>query len=443
MTINEIKSKVGELNSAWEEFKHTNNKRLEELEHKGSVDPMLQNKLDRLNEVMDSTNKKLEMLEIRQKRPNIMEYKTGYEDRAYKKAFDEFLRFGDNTKLRHMQKKALGDYDSIGFTSPNDESNGSNLIRPAMSEYIDLYSKDTEPMFDLVTRNYSKKNATNFITDTDKIHAQWNASGTSIAGGTAFSGADNIEQFVSHPITKAMLFCNIHVNINVINDPIIDLEQFLVDAVARAFAHARTKGILFGDGDTAADKIPMKGLNKSIIQPHQIPVTGTNDKIPNGSGGTKEPTDNPEKIQLDISNITYDDVLKLYYSLDDQYIKNASFVMSKEVLTQVRTLKDTAGHYLWSPSSAAIPQDTILGVPVARVQDMDNVANQTTGKKKILMYLGDFKRAYYLTLNPGIEVIRDPYSNQPSVNFLISQFTGGDAIDNNSYSALIGAQALV
>lgn len=437
MTINEIKSKVGELNSAWEEFKHTNNKRLEELEHKGSADPMLQNKLDRLNDVMDSTNKKLEMMEIRQKRPNIMEYKTGHEDRAYKKAFDEFLRFGDNEKLRRMQTKAVAvqNYDDIGIVGQN---SGTNLIRPPMAEYIDLYSKDTEPMFDLVTKNYSTRAKVNFITDTDSFHAQWNASGTVIdKGGTAFNTPNDIEQFISKSVEKAMLFCNIRVNINVINDPIIDLEQFLVDAVARAFARARTKGILFGDGSTVTDKIPMKGLNQyvpnaAVGNPYPaVQVSGEADSAGN-------------KHKKGIDSITYENVLALYYSLDDQYVKNASFVMSKQALTKVRTLKHgTTGNYLWSPSSAAIPQDTILGVPVSRVEDMDDDANKTIKAQgggnaaDILMYLGDFKRAYYLTLNPGIEIIRDPYSAQPSVNFLISQFTGGDMIDQKSFAAMI------
>lgn len=63
MTINEIKNKVGELNSAWEEFKHTNNQRLEALEKNGSCDPLLEQKLDSLNDVMKNSNhRKIEML---------------------------------------------------------------------------------------------------------------------------------------------------------------------------------------------------------------------------------------------------------------------------------------------------------------------------------------------------------------------------------------------
>lgn len=58
------------------------------------------------------------------------------------------------------------------------------------------------------------------------------------------------------------------------------------------------------------------------------------------------------------------------------------------------------------------------------------------------MYLGDFKRSYYLTLNQGIEIIHDQYSAQPSLNFLISQFTGGDKIDKESFSAMVGKQTI-
>lgn len=306
-----------------------------------------------------------------------MEHKMSNNDRAYKKVFEDFLRFGDGEKLRMMQTKAVT-YDDIG----NAAAQGGYLIRPAMSEYIDLFIKDTEPMFELVTKDYSKRNRVNFITDTDDFTSYWSKDGAAINPLSSSSKPT----FSQKKINKAMLYCNIHVNINVINDPIVDLEQFLVDSVARSFARARTKGILFGDG------VVMNGLNNGFTpssqNPQTIIVSGKNDKIPYPAGGQtpKTPTDNSEKIQLDVSSITYDDVLKLYYSLDDQYIKNASFVMSKETLANIRTLKDLNNNYLWSPANACFAQDTILGVPVARVQDMDDEKMLQVRKKFLCIW---------------------------------------------------------
>lgn len=53
--------------------------------------------------------------------------------------------------------------------------------------------------------------------------------------------------------------------------------------------------------------------------------------------------------------ITYDEVIKLYFSLDKHYRKNAIWI---ETALHLRTLKDSSGNYLWNHSDNTHPRKT-------------------------------------------------------------------------------------
>ena len=57
--------------------------------------------------------------------------------------------------------------------------------------------------------------------------------------------------------------------------------------------------------------------------------------------------------------ITYDDVIKLYFSQDKEYRRNGVWMMSDDTALKLRTLKDADGNYLWNQHD-----NTILGKPV-------------------------------------------------------------------------------
>ena len=57
--------------------------------------------------------------------------------------------------------------------------------------------------------------------------------------------------------------------------------------------------------------------------------------------------------------ITFDDVLTLYFSVDKQYRTDGSWLMNDETALKLKTLKDENGQYLWNQNS-----DTILDKPV-------------------------------------------------------------------------------
>ena len=68
---------------------------------------------------------------------------------------------------------------------------------------------------------------------------------------------------------------------------------------------------------------------------------------------------NGAAVSVTTDTLTFDDVLKLYYSLDTVYLKNAVWMMSDKTALMILQLKDSAGNYLWNSYD-----NTILGKPV-------------------------------------------------------------------------------
>ena len=88
------------------------------------------------------------------------------------------------------------------------------------------------------------------------------------------------------------------------------------------------------------------------------------DAFINGTGvdmpkGILHDTEGAEIGVTATGEITFDDVLALYFSVNKQYRTDGSWLMNDETALKLKTLKDENGQYLWNQNS-----DTILGKPV-------------------------------------------------------------------------------
>lgn len=130
----------------------------------------------------------------------------------------------------------------------------------------------------------------------------------------------------------------------------------------------------------------------------------------------------------------------LYYSLNEYYARNASFLMNRSTLKNVRLLKSEAtGQYLWQPSLSLNEPDTLMGVPVYQSVDMPPVptAEQNKdGNYLPIIAVADFKQAYKIVDNRGMKILRDPYTNKPYVLFFITKRVGGEVINTNAIKLL-------
>ena len=124
------------------------------------------------------------------------------------------------------------------------------------------------------------------------------------------------------------------------------------------------------------------------------------------------------------ANISFDDVIDLYYSLRSPYRRNAVFMMNDSTVRALRKLKNGSGDYLWQPSVTAGTPDTILNRPVYTSSYMPTVA---AGAKSILF--GDMSY-YWIADREGrtFQRLNELYAPTGQVGFLSFERVDGKLI---------------
>lgn len=124
------------------------------------------------------------------------------------------------------------------------------------------------------------------------------------------------------------------------------------------------------------------------------------------------------------ANITFDDMMELFYSLKSPYRKKASWVLNDSTVKALRKLKDSNGNYIWSPSvSAGIP-DTIMNLPY---YTSSYVPESTAGSKAIAF--GDFSY-YWIADRKGFTFKRlnEVFAMNGQIGFIASKRVDGRLI---------------
>lgn len=109
------------------------------------------------------------------------------------------------------------------------------------------------------------------------------------------------------------------------------------------------------------------------------------------------------------ADITYDDVIRLFFSLDQEYRRNGVWVMNNETALKLRTLKDNAGSYIWNHSDS-----TILGKPV---YISDCMPSEAAGARPIAF--GDFSYFWIVDRMPfALRELTEVLALQQQIGFV-------------------------
>lgn len=129
-----------------------------------------------------------------------------------------------------------------------------------------------------------------------------------------------------------------------LQDSMFDLEDYLINNFAMAFAAKEEQAFCVGTGEG---------------QPTGIFTAKGGDVGVTTAGAT---------------DIKADELIDLTYSLKDGYKRNAVFVLNSATLAGIRKLKDGNGVYMWQPSLQAGEPDRLFGFPVYISQYAPTVA---------------------------------------------------------------------
>ncbi len=233
-----------------------------------------------------------------------------------------------------------------------------------------------------------------FAKDSNDL-AQW------VAENDAIPIYDGIEDFTVNTVDSWKLAALVKMDEAFIHDTSFDIENYLIKRFAKNFGRAEDNAFINGNGA-------------------EMP-TG----ILNAADGAE--------VAATISEITYDDVLGLYFSVKPEYRKNAVWLMNDVTALALRTLKDNAGNYLWRDSD-----DTILGKKVIMSEFMPDAES---GSKPIAF--GDFSYYWVIGRKPiGVRTLTEKFAALDQLGYLAYEFLDGKLIRPEAVKVIQITEAL-
>ncbi|MDU8911072.1 phage major capsid protein [Aestuariicoccus sp. MJ-SS9] len=315
---------------------------------------------------------------------------TAEAEAPHQKAFDAYLRTGDDDGLRglELEGKALN-------TAVNGD--GGYLVDPVTAETISSTLASTASIRAIA--NVVNVEATSFdvLIDRNDAGAGWaNETAASAETGTPTIERISIPLFELNAMPKASQ--------RLLDDSAFDVETWLAGRISDKFARAEAAAFVSGDG---VDK-PRGFLDHAAVD-NDVWTWGNLGYVPSGVDG-------------DIGD--GDALIDLAYALGAQYRSNAQFVMNSKTAGALRKLKDADGRHLWTDGFAAAEPARLMGYPVLIAEDMPDIAS---GSDSIAF--GDFGAGYTVAERPDLRVLRDPFSAKPHVLFYATKRVGGDVSD--------------
>lgn len=392
MTINEITQKVNELANNWENFKNINDQRLKEIEKKGSADCLTEMNLKRLNDNIDRYQSDLKKIETVLARP-AMEIKNEYvnvDGQAHSKAFCSYLRKGLEHGLMDIEQKQLH--------SSNKDS--GYLITNKMAVKIAKSLAENSPLRRIANVVEVSSSSLEIIEDRFESNAGW----THDAGDLDEAQATTINKKV---IPVHELYAQPKLTQRLIDDTSIDLESWLANKLIEVFHNKENNAFISGDG---------VGKPRGILTYEAGNDWGKVEQVNTGVNG----------------KITSESMIKLFFSLKENYAQNAKFLMSRDAIQSVRTLKESAnGRYIWQPGLEAKVPDRLMGLEVIEAPDMPKMQENS-----LSVVLGNFEYGYQIVDRQDIRILRDPFTNKPFVKFYTTKRVGGDVINFDALKIL-------
>jgi HK97 family phage major capsid protein len=188
-----------------------------------------------------------------------------------------------------------------------------------------------------------------------------------------------------------------------LDDALVDLDDWLASEVEDAFAAQETQAFVAGDGVNK----PRGFLAYDAVADADA-EWGEIGYVASGAAGAFA------------SASPVDRLIDLIYAPKAQYRPNGRFVMNRKTVSAVRKFKDADGNYVWQPAGRPGETASLLGYPVTEIETMPDVAANS-----LSIAFGDFQKGYLIVDRAGVRVLRDPYSAKPYVLFYTTKRVGG------------------
>lgn len=385
----------GEFMTTFEAFKESND---QQLEDRKSADVVLEDKVERISRSLDEQKRALDRLALGRARPALGVGGARAVPSEHKAAFEAYIRSGDERAMRGLDTKAMsyGSGPDGGYLVPN-ETEAEIGRRLSTLSPIRSIASVRQMSLAVLKKPFSVSGpATGWVAET-AARPQTN---TNTLAELSFPAA---ELYAMPAATAALL-----------EDSIVDLDQWIAGEVEVAFAEQEGNAFILGNGTNKP-----KGFLDYTKVAEASWSWGNIGYIITGVSGAL-PASNPSDVLIDT-----------VYALKAGYRQNANWVMNRKTQAAIRKLKDADGNYLWQPPAAPGSRAMLMGFPLVEAEDMPNVAADATP-----IAFGDFGRGYLVVDRAGVRVLRDPYSAKPYVLFYVTKRVGGGVQDFDAIKLL-------
>lgn len=399
MTQEILKETIDALGYAFHEFKDANDQRLKHLESKKAIDPLLLEKIERINRNIDKAQQKMAQMEMDANRPMIFENTPSclQEQGGYRKAFSDYIRKG----VLPAEEKSLNALS---------EREGGALIPQDLSSKIHATLQKTSSIRGLSRVEDISSSALELLVDKDEADAGWALETQDRKEHDKTPGLEKIR------IPLHEMYSKIRSTQKLLDDSMINVEQWLSDKVVAKMASLENNAFVHGSG---------KGTPRGILN---VPLKksgewswGSLEAIWTGKNG--DFNDNPQEQLID-----------LFHALKPAYLSRAYWLMSRSAQGEIRKLKDpNHGYYIWQPPLSLESPATLLGYPVATMEAMPSLIKD---KPSAAIIFGNVYESYQIVDRKEIYTLRDPYSAKPYVEFYTVRRVGGDVVNYEALKVL-------
>lgn len=371
---------------AFESYKETNDRRLDEMEARVGSDVITTEKMDRISRHMDEQKRKIDQLVSKTSRPVLGSKLAPVFGNEHKNAFGAYIRRGDETSLRQIEAKAMssGSDPDGGYLVPEELDHEIGRRLAALSP-IRAISSVRQVTGSVLKKPFAQDGmAVGWVGETDARPQTTNAQLAELQFPT-------MELYAMPAATSSLL-----------EDSAIDIDSWITSEIEAAFAEQESSAFVTGDGINK----PSGFLTASTVDDTSW-SWGNLGYVATGTDGAfgADPSDR---------------LIDTIYSLKSGYRQNAKFVMNRKTQATIRQFKDADGNYMWQPPAAPGQQALLHGFAVVEAEDMPDIASDSMS-----VAFGDFERGYLVVDRAGVSVLRDPYSAKPYVLFYTTKRVGG------------------
>lgn len=291
---------------------------------------------------------------------------------------DTFTKVNEPEYSNHFWNYLMGREGHEAYLDAGKKITGAYVLPTISATKFEKKMKETSLFRQLATCLYAPNGPSDILAKVNTDTATW------VALGGTIPVYDAIDDFSTYYLSDHKLAVVMQLDKSFLHDNHYLFADYLTDRLVKDFSHAEENGFING--------------------------TGVN--MPTGILAAEGGAD----IGVSADAITYENVVKLFFSVKPEYRKGGVWLMNSETALALRTLKDEGGNYIWNHSN-----DTILGKQVIISEYMPSAA---AGAKPIAF--GDF--SYYWVVDRTSMTVRT----------LLERFFESDQIGYLAYELLDG-----